>query len=72
MKATSIDGEFALVLSRHEVIMIVGSLGRIEAKTVSDQALLEYVGGTRQEVRELASDVSSAYRAWMAENPQRT
>jgi hypothetical protein len=29
VKATSVDGAFALVLSRDEVIMIFSSLGRI-------------------------------------------
>ena len=50
--------------------MIFSSLGRIEATTVSDQVLLEFVGGTRQEVRDLASQISSSYKAWMAEHPQ--
>lgn len=69
MRAESMDGEFALSLSRTEVIMIVEALGWIEAKTVSDQVLLEFVGGSRYEVLELASQISGAYKAWMARHP---
>lgn len=65
MRAGSMDGEFALSPSRKEVIMISEALGWIEAETVSDQALLEFVGGSRHEVRELASQISGAYKAWM-------
>lgn len=62
------DGEFALALSRQEVIMIIEALGWIETKTKSDDVLLEFVGSSRSEVRALASLIASDYRAWMAAN----
>ena len=66
MRAGSIDGEFAVSLSRKEVIMISEALGWIEAETASDQVLREFVGGSRHEVCDLASQISAAYKAWMA------
>jgi len=51
--------------------MISEALGWIEAETVSDQALLEFVGGSRHEVRELASQISGVYKTWMTKHHNR-